>query len=59
MADKGMVRHDIQGHDHGSCKTRQEVSKSNKGNIPADMVDMQGWLEEREGRQCSLKTKFN
>ncbi len=42
----------------GLDKTRWE-SMREKGNIPADMVDEQGWLEEREGRLCLFKTKFN
>ncbi len=59
MANKGMVRYDMQGL-CPSVQIRQAgVYKSAKGNIPVETVDLQGWLEEQEGRLCLLKTKNN
>ncbi len=39
----------------GRVRDRQEK----KGNILVDMVDLQVWLQEQEGRECLLKAKFN
>ncbi len=44
MAGKGMVCHGIGGNVHRLCKDKEGSSKRNKGNIPADMVEVQGLL---------------
>ncbi len=59
MADKGMAPQ------QGTCLlvlTRQggRASMSDKGNVLADIVDVQGWLGEQEGKVafCFVKQKL-